>query len=147
MQVEEIHAVAAARLAAAGLRYTRSRRRIVEVLARATSPMQLPAIVAADPGLAVSSTYRNVAELVAAGVAHRIVTSDEHAHVELSEDLLGHHHHLVCRVCGGVSDFHLPEELEARLDEALGRLADATGFAVEHHRLDALGRCRRCTAD
>lgn len=138
--------MAATRLAAAGFRYTASRRRIIEVLARANAPMQLPAIVAADPALAISSTYRNVAELVEAGVVHRIVTTDEHAHVELSEDLLGHHHHLVCRSCGGVSDIRLPETLEASIDDVLGRLADAAGFTLEHHRLDGLGRCRRCRA-
>ncbi len=70
------------------------------------------------------------------GVVRRIVTSDEHARFELAEDLTGHHHHLVCGSCGRVEDFTVSEQLERSLETALARVANGTGFDVDHHRLD-----------
>src|SRR5690606_20755479 len=102
----EVHETAALRLSSRGRqRYTSSRRAIVEVLNSSSCPLTLPQILGADPSLAQSSAYRNLTELISAGVVHRIVGADEHAHFELAEDLTGHHHHLICVVCGSVSDF------------------------------------------
>ncbi len=140
----ELHATAAGRLAASGQRYTSSRRAIIDVLARSQAPMTLPAILAADTTLAQSSAYRNLSELIAADVVHRIVTTDEHAHFELAEDLTEHHHHLICSHCGSVTDFQVPASVESDLDAALGTIAEREGFTVDHHRLDLVGRCDRC---
>ena len=141
---EDIHTTAARRLAATGQRYTASRRAIVEVLARAEGPRTLPAILHDDASLAQSSAYRNLTELIAADVVHRIVTADEHAHFELAEDLTEHHHHLICTACGRVSDFTVRPELEATLDAALARVARRERFRPDHHRLDLVGRCADC---
>ena len=43
-----------------------------------------------------------------------------------------------------MDDVTLPAELEEALDAALGRAGAANGFAVEHHRLDLVGRCADC---
>ena len=141
---EELHATAAQRLRGAGLRYTSSRRTVVEVLAATDRPLTIPEILAADPSLAQSSAYRNLTELIGAGVVHRIVSGDEYSHFELAEDLTTYHHHLVCTSCGRVTDVTLSDEIEASLDRALARVASAQGFEPEHHRLDVIGRCREC---
>jgi Fe2+ or Zn2+ uptake regulation protein len=141
---EELHATAAQRLRGEGLRYTSSRRTVVEVLAATDRPLTIPEILAADPSLAQSSAYRNLTELIGAGVVHRIVSGDEYSHFELAEDLTTHHHHLVCTSCGRVADVTLSDEIEASLDRALARVAAAQGFEPEHHRLDVIGRCRDC---
>jgi len=140
----DLHTTAARRLAASGQRYTSSRRAIVEVLVRTQAPMTLPDILSADTTLAQSSAYRNLSELIAADVVHRIVTTDEHAHFELAEDLTEHHHHLICSSCGSVTDFQVPAAVEAELDRALGQIAERETFAVDHHRLDLVGRCQNC---
>jgi Fe2+ or Zn2+ uptake regulation protein len=132
-------------LRGAGQRYTASRRAVVETLARHERPMTLPEILAANPRLAQSSAYRNLAELVQAGVVRRIITTDEHSHFELAEHLTGeHHHHLICATCGAVVDFTVPHELEELIENASTAIARHAGFAVDHHRLDLVGVCGHC---
>ena len=55
-----------------------------------------------------------------------------------------HHHHLICTACGTVTDFTVPDALEADLAATTAEVARATGFRTEHHRLDLLGRCADC---
>ena len=140
----ELHSTVAPRLRGAGLRYTRSRRRVVEVLAGTDRPLTIPDILARAGTLAQSSVYRNLNELIDAGVVHRIVAGDEFSHFELAENLTSHHHHLICTSCGRVTDVTLSDALEASLDEALDRLATSNGFRADHHRLDVVGHCVSC---
>jgi Fur family transcriptional regulator, ferric uptake regulator len=143
--VDELHSTIAGLLADGGQRYTRSRRAVIEVLAGAQRPLTLPEILDCDPELAQSSAYRNLAELVEAGVIRRIITSDEHSHFELEEHLTGeHHHHLICGGCGAVTDFVVPVELEQLIDRAADTAGRQQRFKVDHHRFDLLGRCAAC---
>lgn len=140
----ELHATVADRLRTDGQRYTGSRRSLVEALAASERPSTIPELIGSQPGLAQSSAYRNLAVLEQVGVVRRIVTSDEHARFELDEDLTGHHHHLVCGSCGRVEDFTVSTRLERSLETALARVAEGSGFDVDHHRLDLVGTCQRC---
>jgi Fe2+ or Zn2+ uptake regulation protein len=140
----DLHDVAASRLRVLEQRYTRGRRAIVEVLATAEAPLSIPQILERERSLAQSSAYRNLAQLEAAGVVHRIVTADEFARYELAEGLTEHHHHLICSHCGDVRDFTVPPALEDELDRALDRIAAEHGFAADHHRLDLVGTCATC---
>ena len=144
-ELHELHATAAERLRADEQRYTTGRRALVEALARTERPVTIPELLRRRDGLALSSAYRNLTVLERLGIVRRIVTSDEHARFELAEDLTGHHHHLVCAACGRVDDFTVSPKLERSLDVALGRVADETGFRVDHHRLDLVGTCSTCT--
>ena len=141
---DELHTTAAQRLRSSGLRYTTSRRAVVDLLAASDRPLTIPEILTEDRSLAQSSAYRNLTELINAGVVHRIIAGDEYSHFELAEDLTSHHHHLVCTRCGRVTDVVLSAELEQRLTASLDDVAGAQGFAAEHHRLDVLGRCAEC---
>ena len=78
-------------------------------------------------------------------MVHRIVTNAEFARFELAEDLTDHHHHhLVCTECGAISDFTVPDHLEAAIDALAAGVAERSGFVVERHRLDLFGRCATC---
>ena len=92
-----VHDAALQRLRSAGQRYTRSRRQIVEALHAEADPQTIVELLKNAPGLAQSSAYRNLAVLEEADVVHRIVTSENHAHFELTEDITGSHHHRRCR--------------------------------------------------
>jgi Fur family ferric uptake transcriptional regulator len=140
----DVHAEVAGRLALTGGRYTPTRRRLVEILARAGMPLTLPDIVRGRRGLAPSSAYRNLAWLEEAGLIRRVASEDGYGRYELSEDLTGHHHHLLCSSCGRVEDVDIPSELEGRLDRTLDGLARRAGFATVSHRLDLIGVCRAC---
>src|SRR6266566_3047254 len=107
----DLDATATARLRSAGQRYTTQRRRLVELLADAGSPVSIPDILAGGSGLKQSSVYRNLAALEQAGVVRRLVTDEEFGRYELAADLIGHHHHLVCSRSG------------------LGSLASPTGWS------------------
>ncbi|MEA2579657.1 MAG: Fur family transcriptional regulator, ferric uptake regulator [Actinomycetota bacterium] len=141
----ELHETAAQRLRAAGQRYTPQRRSITELLGEAGSPLAMPAILEGVRGLTQSSAYRNLAVLEQVGLVRRVITVEDFAHFELTEELTGHHHHLVCSSCGRVEDVALPTEVEEQLDRSLDRSARRAGFASVQHRLDLIGTCRDCS--
>jgi Fur family transcriptional regulator, ferric uptake regulator len=141
---QELHDAAASRLRAVDQRYTSGRRRLVELLADASRPETIPELLGRAPSLAQSSAYRNLVVLEEAGVAHRVVTSDERSRYELAEDLMGHHHHLICTSCGRVDDFTVSPQMERSLETALERAVAGTGFQAAAHRLDVVGTCASC---
>jgi Fe2+ or Zn2+ uptake regulation protein len=141
----DLHAEIAGKLRGGDQRYTTNRRIIIDVLEAATRPLTIQEILDRRTSLAQSSAYRNLAVLEETGVVHRVVSSDEFARYELAEDLTDHHHHhLICRSCGAVADFTVAPDVESVLAEALERAAAAHEFSAEDHRLDLVGRCRRC---
>ena len=144
--VEDLDRTALLRLRHIGQRYTDNRRTIVTVLATSGSPLTIPEILLARPELAQSSAYRSLVTLEQAGVVQKLVTNDEWARFELAEDLTEHHHHQICSQCGSVRDFTISARLELSIDEALAKVAEATGFRLQHHRLDLIGLCQSCSA-
>jgi Fe2+ or Zn2+ uptake regulation protein len=142
---DDIHSAVAARLGADDVRYTRTRRAVVDVLAQSLQPLTVEQIrdKTAAP---LSSVYRTLTILGHAELVHRLTNDNsEYAHYELAEQLLGHHHHLACANCGTMTDVTLPTKLEAALDQALGLLATQQKFTLDSHRLDILGTCASCT--
>ena len=89
--------------------------------------------------------YRNLAVLEQAGLVVKLITNDDHAHYELAEHILDHHHHIICSPCGEILDFHLSAKIEKALEESLQKIADEFGFSIDRHRLDLLGTCGDCT--
>jgi Fur family transcriptional regulator, ferric uptake regulator len=142
----ELDRTAAGRLQADGQRYTENRRELVAVLGAADAPLTIPEILDRRRGLAQSSAYRNLSVLERAGVVRRIVTTDEWARYELAEELTEHHHHLICQACGRVEDFTVSAALERSIDDAMATAATVAGFSLDHHRLDLVGRCARCSS-
>ncbi len=50
-----------------------------------------------------------------------------------------HHHHLICSDCAAVVDF-----TDCDLGKLKQRLSQETGFEIEGHLLEFLGRCQNC---
>jgi Fur family ferric uptake transcriptional regulator len=141
----DLHHLAAARLATASQRYTANRRKLVDALVHASGPLTIAEILGDQRSLAQSSAYRNLVVLEQAGVVHRIITADDHARFELTETMTGqHHHHLICERCGVIFDVVLPPLVEDDLVASLGRAARRIGFQGNHHRVDLVGICRPC---
>ena len=144
-QASNVHQMAVTKLASVSHRYTSNRRAVVDALLALPGPATIAEVLRAGPGLAQSSTYRNLVVLEQVGVVHRIVTSDDHARFELTEEITGeHHHHLICEGCGTIIDVLLEPELERALEASLGRAAAANGFHGQHHRVDLVGLCADC---
>lgn len=133
------------RLTAHGQRPTDVRMHLAKVLTDARRPVTLPDIVKLAPELAQSSIYRNLDVLQRCGVVDRITGDGDHAHYELTEPLLRHHHHLICTECGAIEDIHLDDHVEELVEQHLTAAASAAGFSPTSHTLDLSGVCRRCT--
>lgn len=104
----------------------------------------MPELVEMAPAIPLSSAYRNVTALIEIGVVRRVAGSDGHGRFELAEELAGHHHHLVCAVCGKVEDVRPNKQLEERLREAARAIAREQGYTVTEHRFDLIGLCPDC---
>ena len=123
----QVHDAAAARLRVADQRYTSGRRELVELLASTGRPATIPDLLEARPKLTQSSVYRNLAMLEEVGVVQKVVSSDDRARFELAEDLMGHHHHLICVSCGRVDDFVVSSRAERSIETVLGNAISDTG--------------------
>jgi len=141
----DLHADVAARLADHDGRYTGSRRDLIQGLAEAGRPLTVDEIVERSVRQRPSSVYRNLAVFEAEGVVRRLAGIGDLARFELTEALVGHHHHLACQACGAMTDVQLPHDLERRLDQALTDLARSQGFTLRSREVDAVGVCQTCS--
>ena len=141
----DINEIAAFQLQTINQRYTKNRRKLIEILLKTSKPITINQILKSDSKLAQSSVYRNLAVLEEARLVVKIITNDDHAHYELAEHILDHHHHIICSPCGEILDFHLSEKIEKALESSLKKIADDFGFSIDRHRLDLLGTCGECT--
>ncbi len=141
---DKIQETVAHRLEQLGQRYTSNRKILVAILWAKGQPVTLPEMLNAESSLAQSSAYRNLVVLEEAQVVMRLVTTGQFARYELAEDLTGHHHHLICRLCGGVEDFTAPSDLERLLGKVVVQASTTAGFLAEEHRLDLIGTCTDC---
>jgi Fe2+ or Zn2+ uptake regulation protein len=142
---EAVRETVATRLRAVGQRLTANRRSLLDVLTATARPLTIPEILDDRPELAQSSVYRNLVVLEEADVVHRVLGTDEFARWELTEDLSGHHHHLICASCGRVEDVPASAGLERSVAAAAAAITRTTGFRTQHHRLDLVGVCESCS--
>jgi Fur family zinc uptake transcriptional regulator len=138
------HELVAGRLREAGRLYTQGRRKLVELLLRTARPTTIPELLASEPRLRQSSVYRNLADLESVSLVRRVAGTDELTRYEFSEDILGHHHHMICTTCGVVHDFVLPPSVEQAIQRALATTLSDAGFEAGVHRLDVEGTCAEC---
>jgi Fur family transcriptional regulator, stress-responsive regulator len=130
----------APRLRAVGLRVTRPRLAVLDVLAdhpHAGADTLVTGARAQHPTLSPQTVYGVLDALVSGGLARRIEPAGAPALFELRVG--DNHHHLVCRSCGAVAD----------VDCAVGaapclRPADPAGFVVDEAEVVFWGSCRDC---
>jgi Fur family peroxide stress response transcriptional regulator len=126
-----------------GLPVTIQRRAILEVLlSRDDHPTADE--VAADlasriEGISRATVYRTLETLVANGLLLRVCHHGASARYDIRTD---RHHHLVCDVCGEITDFE-----ESDFDELpLPNFARA-GFRVRDYSVHVRGLCKKCARD
>lgn len=123
-----------------GLRVTRPRRAVCEVLASShdahltASELQARAEEAAGASIDLSTIYRTIDALEQAGVIRHVHLGHGPSVLHLADR--SDHHHLVCEVCGRTVDVPL-EELSGMITE----LEDRYGFVVDSVHFALVGRC------
>jgi len=129
-------------LRAAGLRRTRARRSVIEVLDRAGRPLSHQEI-ASDARLVSLdrvTLYRTLTALQKAGLLHRVQGMDGVwrfcGHREAPGRCAGNHIHFLCVACNRMSC--LPEQ-------PLPWVAEPEGAEVYGKQLVVYGRCAACT--
>jgi len=125
-----------------GLRRTRARLRILEVLKAARKPLSQAGILAhlGTPRPDRVSVYRALDAFVEAGFLHRAYVDDRTSMFELA-DRCGPtmcHPHFYCRKCREI--FCLPDSKVPRISRL------PKGFIVERQKVSLEGLCPKCRA-
>ena len=133
-------------MAERGFRLTRPRRAVLEVLLAQVAPLSAAEIHArlANRRVNLVSVYRAVHLMLDLGALRVADESRGTQRFELAEEFTGHHHHLVCRVCGAVEDLDgclVADDLLAALARRVRR---ARRFRVTDHDLRLFGLCAWC---
>lgn len=86
-------------------------------------------------GLGLATTYRTLELLRGEGAVRAVPGSTRAEYIRCRP---GHHHHLVCLVCGSV------EETELCAAPSTAELEREHGFRHETHEVEIYGTCARC---
>ena len=126
-----------------GYKLTHQRRAVIGSIA--SSPDHLtPAAIYEKvhqerPDIGLATIYRTLEILAKLGLICEL-----HAGGSCRSYTIGapeHHHHLICSNCGEVVDFSGYD-----LSPLERRLSRETGFEIEDHLLEFIGRCQNCKA-
>jgi Fur family peroxide stress response transcriptional regulator len=132
-----------ARLRERGCRITPQRLEILRVLAESAGHPSAETIhrraAVLFPSMSLATVYKTIAVLKTAGEVMELEFSDRDNRYDGNRPKS--HPHLVCQVCGAITDPDL-----ASLDALSRQLAEATGYRILSHRLEFYGICPKCRA-
>jgi Fur family ferric uptake transcriptional regulator len=128
-----------------GFRLTTPRRAVLEVLCERDAPLSVAEIRSRLKSRRVNlvSVYRSLNLLVRLGVA-RVSEHRGTQRFELTERYTGHHHHVICQLCGRMEDLQgclLKDDMLTALNR---RVLRSKKFRVTDHELQLFGLCRAC---
>jgi Fe2+ or Zn2+ uptake regulation protein len=131
-----------------GYRLTGPRRQVLEEVVSRQSPFTSAELCETmhqqAPGIGRATVFRTLEMLTRMGVLQRIHRDADsgrcHAYMICEQT---HHHHLICKECGSVTDFTEDKEL----DMLVRQIERRTAFQVEGHRLELVGVCPNCQAE
>ena len=128
------------RLAADGWRLTDQREVVVREIADRAGAFTAEALVdeLRPRGIGRATVYRALDLLERQGMITKMHLDGCHGYT-VCED--GHHHHLVCNMCGKVTQVDATE-----VEAEIRTLADRLRFRVDTHTLEFSGRCEACLA-
>ena len=124
---------------ARGIRLTPQRlavyRALAEDLTHPTAESVYRKLSELIPGLSQATVYRTLEFLERENLIKRVSAPEGVGRFDAN---VGNHQHLVCRVCGSLSDVSLPE-----LDKK--KLPSVAGFTVDELDIRLVGRCAGCS--
>ncbi|MBO6900817.1 MAG: transcriptional repressor [Rhizobiaceae bacterium] len=124
----------------AGVRITRPRRVILDILAATEDHPDAMEIFqrasSIDKSISLSTVYRTMKLLEGMGAIHRHAFEGGPARFEQASG--DHHDHLIDLDTGDVIEFH-----SNRIEELQDEIARELGYEIVHHRLELYGRRRK----
>ena len=124
-----------------GYKLTRQRKAVVEVMTLANTRLTAAEVFAKAqrecPDLGLTTVYRTLEILEQLGTIRRVHLED--GCEAFAPTAIEHGHYLICANCQTTIEFE-GCDLTAMLD----RLAAQTGFAIDQHWLELVGRCPKC---
>jgi len=129
-------------LTAQGRRITAAREAVVGILQKAESPLAPHEIreraEALHRGIGLVTVYRTLELLTELGLVRRVHREDGcHGYLPVTQ---GHHHALICHLCGRSVEFPGREDLET----LIRHVEAETGYHVQDHLLQLSGTCPDC---
>jgi Fur family transcriptional regulator, ferric uptake regulator len=124
-----------------GYKLTRQRKAVVDVMTLANTRLTAAEVYTraqrecSDLGL--TTVYRTLEILEQLGAIRRIHLED--GCEAFAPTALEHGHYVICHSCQATIEFE-----GCDLTRLLERVADQTGFAIEQHWLELVGRCPKC---
>jgi Fur family ferric uptake transcriptional regulator len=123
-------------------RQTRQRAAVLEALQatpRFVSAQELHAVMrSGGDGTGLTTVYRHLQALAVDGTVDVLRADDGESLYRICADT-GHHHHLVCRVCGSSVEVEGPA-----VERWADRVASEHGFTDVEHTLEIFGTCSAC---
>ena len=136
------------RLGSAEIRYTKGRRLLVQALLEADGPRSAGDLYRElKEEVPLSSIYRSLNTLSGLGILVPHHGPGGNNRFELSDWLMGHHHHLICKSCGTVDDIRLPGQTESIIEGLVGSATADKGFKASDHSFEIYGTCGVCLAE
>lgn len=128
-------------LRANGVRVTRQRRAVLQVLQESDGHLDAEAVHdrvrARDPRISLATVYRTLALLKGAGLVEEHRLGESHAHFEAAQETP--HYHFTCLRCGRVIEFDAPE-----VTRVVRRLGEQEGIEIVETHLSLTGYCAGC---
>lgn len=87
----------------------------------------------------LATVYRTLQSMASDGEVDMLRTDDGEAVYRACST--GHHHHLVCRVCGRAVEVEAPA-----IEDWAGRVGREHGFTALEHTVEVVGTCADCAA-
>jgi Fe2+ or Zn2+ uptake regulation protein len=122
------------------IRLTRQREAVLRIIQQAdkhlTAQEVYDRVRQQLPGIAYGTVYNALSYLMGAGLIQIVNVGNGPA---LYDQNLNRHDHLVCRHCGKVLDYVFRD-----LEQAMDKVAEATGFRIERAQALFVGLCPDC---
>jgi Fur family transcriptional regulator, zinc uptake regulator len=133
-----------------GLKITKPRRLVIELLEKASKPVsayEIKALLdAQEQSVDTVSVYRILNFLEKAGLIHRVLSTGKVTKCRLSVDACcdwdhehNCHHLFICKACGDVQEVRCPETIRL-----LHHLTQLKNLVVTGHNIELTGFCTAC---
>jgi len=132
------------KLKESGYKLTGPRLAILEILAVEKGHFSIADIYSKirlkDKGIGIATVYRTVDLFLETGILRVLTLKNSQPCFELNRPG-DHHHHLICRNCGRITEFE-----SCNFKSIAGEIEKKTRFRIEEHTLEAYGLCPECSS-